>query len=171
VDRSCALTGSVEFLRKICSNGMVGWSGIPFRRIHNRPQVLWLIRRDLTRQFDALRDDISRFERLFATPVATDRLATWVDEVIARKWGRADAARVFHVATTGQDGWVRSRTDVPPHRQQLQDAVPAPGACAPVANAYHVVQALSFVASRVPWLQDRYARLAGVPGLLEALLE
>jgi len=103
-------------------------------------------------------------------PVGTDRLASWVDEVVTRKWDRWDAARVFHVASAGQDGWVPYRTDVPPHRLQLNDATPAPGACAPAANAYHVMQALSFVASRVPWLQDRYARLAGIPRLLEPLL-
>ena len=42
--------------------------------------------------------------------------------------------------------------------------------CAPVGNACHVMQALSYVASRSPWLHTRESRLASSAKLVEPLL-
>jgi len=62
------------------------------------------------------------------------------------------------------------RPDIPPHRLAFRNIMPAPGACAPASNVYHIAQALSFVASRLISWSDRYRYLANIPKLLEPLM-
>jgi len=170
VDKSCALYGGIEFLRTICTNGMTAWRGSVLRRVHNRPSALEHVRRHLLKGFDQLSLDHAHFEKLLNNPVDPGRLPGWVDEVVAPAWDCWDAARAFHIATTGFDGAVKRRSNVPPHRLELLQPRIVPGACAPAANAYHVMQALSYVASRLPWLHTRETRLAGIATLMEPLL-
>lgn len=171
VDASTALFGNIEFLRKICSNGMVGWRGSPrVRRTHVQVMPLPQVRNRLLSQFDQLEDDTAYFEKMLSHPIDRDQLAQWVDDVVATQWDRWAAARVFHVAASGHDGNVICRTDVPPHRLALENAMLAPGACAPARNVYHVAQALSFVASRLVSWSDRYRHLAGIPRMLDPLM-
>jgi hypothetical protein len=170
VDTSTALFGSLEFLRKICSNGMVGWNGSRVRRTHTQSLALSQVRNRLLSQFDQLWQDTAYFEQMLAHRIDREKLAQWVDEAVAKTWDRWAAARVFHVATSGHDGDVICRPDLPPHRTALQNCMLAPGACAPASNVYHVAQALSFVASRLVSWSDRYRRLADIPRLLEPLM-
>jgi hypothetical protein len=170
VDTSTALFGSIEFLRKICSNGMVGWKGSRVRRTHTQFRALSQLRNRLLSQFDQLGEDTAYFEQMLAHQIDREVLAKWVDEVVATEWNRWAAARVFHVAASGHDGDVVCCSDLPPHRLLLQNAMLAPGACAPANNVYHVAQALSFVASRLISWGNRYRWLADIPRLLEPLM-
>jgi hypothetical protein len=170
VDTSTALFGSIEFLRKVCSNGMVGWRGSRVRRTHTQFYALSQVRNRLTAQFDELTQDTAYFEQMLARPTDREMLAQWVDEVVAEVWDRWAAARVFHIAANGHDGDVIRHPHLPPHRMAIENATLAPGACAPASNVYHVAQALSFVASRLVCLNDRYRWLGDIPRLLKPLM-
>ncbi|HZK81120.1 MAG TPA: hypothetical protein VFC46_08640, partial [Humisphaera sp.] len=150
--------------------GMVGWNGSRVRRTHTQYLALSQVRNRLLSQFDQLGQDTAYFDQMLAHQIDGERLAQWVDEVVGREWDRWAAARVFHIATSGIDGDVIYRLDLPPHRLELQNAMAAAGACAPASNVYHVAQALSFVASRVISWGDRYRYLANIPRLLEPLM-
>jgi len=170
VDTSTALFGSIEFLRVVCSNGMVGWRGSPVRRTHVQFLALSQVRNRLLSDFDQVGEDRAYFEEMLVHQISREQLVQWVDEVVANQWDRCAAARVFHVAASGCDGDVICRRDISPHRLALQNIMPAPGACAPASNVYHVAQALSFVASRLVSWSDRYRYLGDIPRLLEPLM-
>jgi len=79
VDTSTALFGSIEFLRKVCSNGMVAWRGSRNRRTHTQFLALSQIRNRLLSDFDGLGEDTAYFEKMLAHQIDREQLAEWVD--------------------------------------------------------------------------------------------
>ncbi len=170
VDRSTALYGGVSFLRLICTNGMVGWTGPRMRRIHNCPRVLNTVMRHVSQELANSRGQRKQLDALLNKRIDRGAVAGWVDQVVTRKWGKYDAARVYHVAINGEDGDVDLRWGELAHDLPLTERREAAGACAPVTNAYHLMQALSYVASRATPYEARLSRLMQVSGLVEPLL-
>ncbi len=170
VDRSTALYGGVSFLRLICTNGMVGWTGPRMRRIHNCPQVLNTVMRHVSQELANSRGQRKQLDALLDKRIDRGAVAGWVDQTVTRKWGKHDAARVYHVAINGEDGDVDLRLGEPAHACPLNERRAAAGACAPVTNAYHLMQALSYVASRATPYEARLSRLMQVSALVEPLL-
>ena len=171
VDTSCALFGGVGYLRWACHNGMMGWDGHRMRRVHNGPRVLRAV---LAHVADRLRwtgPDRGQINRLLDCRVDAGQVADWVDTVVAARWGRWDAVRVYHVALHGVYGDPVRQADRPPHRVPLRHAAPAAAACAPVTNLYHLMQALSYVASRSDPYETRLTRLVQVQPMVEPLAE
>ncbi len=170
VDKSCALFGGVGYLRMVCANGMMGWDGHRMRRVHNGPRVLPTVMGHVSAQLGSIAPERARLNRLLDRKVDAAQIADLVDHVVPRKWGRWEAVQVWHVAMHGVYGVPVFQTDRPPHRVPLRTAEAARGACAPVTNLYHLMQALSYVASRSTPYERQLAYLGQVYSIVEPLL-
>ena len=171
VDRSTALEAELQWHRQICSNGMFGWAGEPVRRVHRFGDSLIWVQDRLCRRFQQLPDDRLYFARLMKIPVRMNELQDWADVFVARKWGKQEAARAFHICRTGIDCIVgHDFGDQSAHELEVQPTADVPGACAPVSNIYHVGQALSWVASGTDAANKRFSRQSDVPHLLRYLM-
>ena len=72
---------------------------------------------------------------------------------------------------TGHDGRVKDPFQkAPPHELWVTSERPVPGAFAPVSNAYHVSQILSWLASHRATIQDQHERTAEIDLLMRTLL-
>jgi hypothetical protein len=170
VDKSCALYAGFGFLRWVCSNGMFAWDGRRARKVHNQCRILRAVMDHVTEQLRQGVKGLRLFDALLDRPVRSADLGAWTDAVVARGWGRWDAARVYHVAVHGVYGEPERRTDVAPHLLALSAGRPAAGACAPARNLYHLMHALSYVASRSTPYERRLTRLVQVHQMVEPLL-
>ena len=170
VDKSCALFGGVGYLRMVCANGMMGWDGHRMRRVHNGPRVLPTVMAHVSAQLGNIAPERARLNHLLDRRVNATQIAGLVDTVIPRKWGRWEAVQVWHVAVHGLYGVPVFQTDRPPHQVPLRTINSAPGACAPVTNLYHLMQALSYVASRSSPYETRLNWLGQVHDIVQPLL-
>lgn len=172
VDGSCALEFKVIRVRSICSNGMISGHGGKIRRVHSgsgigevqTTQLLALMIKNIT-------NDHQIYTRWYHTHVTCAQLDHWADEAVAKVWGNHDAARLASICRSGYDGMVQSLENVPPSCWQVGWDVIVPGANAPVENAYHAAQALSWVASRQNQFEERDKCLNDVTKLVEKLID
>jgi len=171
VDASTALEAELPWFRQICSNGMFGWRGEPIRRVHRFGNVLESMQRRLVQRFRDLHGDQSYFSHLMNVAVSAGSLIDLLDVFVARRWSRSEAARAYHICTTGKDGHVICEdAEAMPHELIIHSTIHVPGACAPVRNLYHVGQALSWIAGQSMPLERRFSRMATIPELLRHLL-
>ena len=106
VDKSTALEIHLGWWRQVCSNGMkVRVMGATARRIH------LLGRKTASEVGSMLQDQLAdigverdRYNRWLNMPMDLARIERWADTEVARIWGPHAAARVCHIARTGQDG-------------------------------------------------------------------
>lgn len=173
VDKSTALEIYLGWWRQVCSNGMkVQVKGSAARRIH------LLSRKSASGVGGMLKDQLADIEaehtcykRWFRTSVDLERIEQWADSDVARTWGPHAAARVCHIARTGQDGRIKDPFQKAlPHNLLVISEQPVPDAFAPVRNAYHASQILSWLASHRATIQDQQERTAEIGLLMRALL-
>jgi hypothetical protein len=175
VDGTTALEAELQWYRQICTNGMFGWTneGRRIRRVHRFSDTLKWVQRRLAQRFEEVSLDRFYFQQMLHQAIDCSALPKWVDQCVARVWGRGDAARVLRICMSGEDGSLDTAANPPgmlAHRLRFATTVPVPGACAPVSNLYHVGQALSWVAGHADALHRRFSRTAAVPALLRHLL-
>ncbi len=173
VDKSTALEIHLGWWRQVCSNGMkVQIKGSTARRIHllgrkTASEVGGMLKGQLA-DIDA---EHKRYTRWLGIPIGPDRVERWADTDVARTWGPHAAARVCHIARTGQDGRIEDPFQkARPHELQMVNVQPVPGAFSPVRNAYHVSQILSWLASHRATIQDQHERTAEIDLLMGTLL-
>lgn len=179
VDKTTAVAIELEWLRLVCGNGMMAGIGTAgFRKAHFRG----IDEEDIAEYLQAALHQVPQDRRLMADwleqPVPAARALPWVDTALAECWGAPTAARIWHILrhgwdarpiiTRGQEGEVQPPR--PPHARPVTPLGPVPGACAPVANAYHVAQALSWVAKEHPHMATRLRRIKEIAPLMRQLL-
>jgi hypothetical protein len=170
VDATTSVEAELQWYRQICSNGMFGWrGGKAVREIHRFGNVLKRVQHRLQQRFNELQEDRGYFTRLLNTPVTQSQLHEWLHLVVARQWGWHEAVRTHHICQSGRDG-VPGLYSQYPYRVPIERPVDVPGACAPVRNAYHVGQALSWIAGLAPTMERRFSQIASIPRLLRYLL-
>jgi Domain of unknown function (DUF932) len=171
VDGSCALEIKVIQVRTICENGLVSGPGATIRKTHI-PQELdqGKIASQIGDSLNNLATEQLIFSRWLNTPVGLAELNTWVNTIVAKKWGQPDAARVASIYRDGWDGKVKPVKDCPPSQWQVGWATIVPGANATVDNVYHAAQALSWVASHNSNLDERSLRINAIPEMVKALI-
>lgn len=171
VDATTSLEAELQWYRQICSNGMFGWCGIPVRHVHRYGDVLGWVRNRLATRLQEASGDGRFFSELMDKEVSAGVVRDWVDVFVTRHWGPVDAARVYHICTSGKDGHV-SRLDehLLPHEMPLWSPFDVQGACAPARNVYHIGQALSWVAGQAENLHTSFSRTSAIPSLLKHLL-
>jgi len=170
VDKSCALEVFVMHVREVCSNGMIFGQARTIRRMHvqQRPEKL-----DFTDQLSSAlewaADDMKVLSQWLQTPVTLEAIEHWSRETVGKKWGAREAARLHRICTIGFDGEPIHIKGSPPGYYYVQPEAPVPGACAPVKNIYHAAQALSWIASRAPALEDRLVKTRQIEAMVKEL--
>ena len=172
VDKSCALEITMRWKRLVCMNGMARAERSDLRRIHNTD---WLSADNITgylsAQFEAAPGDLSVYKTWKETPVTTEEIETWADDVVAKEWGVFAAARTCHIARTGYDGAIEDPFEkAPPHAKRVKSEIEVPGACAPIENIFHVSQTLSWIASHRNTIEDRLLKTRDVYRLVNSLV-
>jgi len=159
------------WLRVACMNGLMIEEEDTLRKIHD---MVWMKRED-TGQF--IRERLESCDAYFRMVqqfmkrrTDLERIAIWVDKVVAVHWTMEAAARVYHICSTGFDGAVApAKAGTLPHKHAVSSDKVVPGACAPVRTAYHAAQALSWVASRRSSVEDQVGWTHKIHQLIEKL--
>lgn len=172
VDKSTALEIDFSWFRQVCSNGMKVGGDANLRKLHLRSLCKEDVAAYLKEQFAQLPEEREHYNRWLETRVELDALHRWADNELAGRWGKNAAARACHIARTGWDGTVQNdRANILPHRRKVVSEQQVPGACAPVQNAFHVSQVLSWLARQRRTIQDQHEKMAEIAGLVDALAE
>jgi hypothetical protein len=105
------------------------------------------------------------------TPVPREALAAWVDGPVRRAWGPKAAARAWHICQRGYDAeFARAVDEAAPSQRELRPTEPVPGSPAGAGSAYHVSQALAWLAKERRDLEETLDWMSGIPGLMRVLL-
>jgi hypothetical protein len=171
VDGSSRLTLLLGWFRFVCFNGLViGKTLTEIRDIHNQALDLMKIEAVIATGTRLAAADIERLKQWENLPVEIADLRTWIDETLAAKWGKKAACRVFHICESGYDVAFAdpfaagSASEKPVRRLGL-----VPGAAVPVANLYHLSQALSWVATRRTSAEERVEWQSNIAELIDQL--
>ena len=174
VDKTTAFEISLGWWRQVCGNGLkVRVSGSGARRIHllgrtSASQVAQVLKA----QLGEVPAECKRYRQWVNTPVGLKSVEDWADRSVAKAWGPHAAARVCHIARTGWDGEIEDPFEkVAPHERVVRSQWHVPGAFAPAENAFHVSQALSWLASHRGTIQGRFERMSEIHGLMSSLLQ
>jgi hypothetical protein len=179
VDKTTAVAVELEWLRLVCGNGMMyGIGAAGFRKAHFRGIDEDDIAEYLSISLRSVPQDHQLMQGWLTTDVTLSRTMTWVDRPLAELWGEPTAARIWHILRSGNDARpeiIRGKDDEveisrPAHERPVIPLGSIPGAFAPVQNAYHAAQALSWVAKEHPNLGTRLKRLKEIPTLMQQLL-
>jgi hypothetical protein len=179
VDKTTAVAVELEWLRLVCGNGMmsgIGSSG--FRKAHFRGINEQDIAEYLAVSLQSVSQDRQLMSQWLELEVTRTRTEAWVDHELAGLWGDPTAARVWHILRHGEDAKaeIHRGTDdaplpvLPAHERPIIPLAAIPGAFAPVANAYHVAQALSWVAKEHANMGTRLRHVKEIPALMQQLL-
>ncbi len=105
------------------------------------------------------------------TPVPLEALAAWVDGPVRRAWGPKAAARAWHICQRGYDAeFARSVDEAAPSKRELKPTEPVPGIPAGAGSAFHVSQALAWLAKERRDVEETLDWMSGIPGLMRVLL-
>lgn len=179
VDKTTAVAVELEWLRLVCGNGMMsGIGSAGFRKAHFRGIDEEDIAEYLAVSLQSVPQDRQLMSHWLQLPVHHTRALTWVDKPVAALWGEPTAARLWHMLRTGEDAKPEIHRGseeaplpvVPAHERPVVPLGLIPGAFAPVQNAYHVAQALSWVAKEHTNLGTRLRRLKEIPLLMDQLI-
>jgi hypothetical protein len=173
VDKSCALEINMSWKRLICSNGMMNLERSYFRKIHNT--TYWMssqnISEYLKEQFESAPGELSVYKKWKDTALTIEKIEGWADETVSAEWGAHAAARTCHIARTGFDGQIEDPFEKAlPHNKKVKSELRVPGACAPVDNAFHLSQVLSWIASHRNSLEDQMEKIREIHGLMKSIL-
>ena len=189
VDKTTALEINLYWYRLVCGNGMVYGDNIQFKEIHRTDSL----DPDAIRTFLQNQLALSQIEkekelliRWYETKVYIrclseakpnrGQIEQWLEKHVSKTWGIQAAARAYHIAKTGVDGKFTNRTGKkknvkysdltldPKTRTQV------PGSYAPVRNAYHISQVLSWLASQQNTVQKQLKLMTDIPKLMRSLL-
>ena len=170
VDGSSRLHIRFDWFRKICSNGMVVAERRGQSLVHRNLDLKAVRRRvrDGCEAFETHRQNLEKWQN---ERVADDRLASWADAVLCKKWRLHAAARVLRICSTGQDPRFGGRTEGPPSElvRKAGWGSRVLGSPRRAATKYDVAQAMSWVASRRPNIVERIRWQRQIPDLLKHL--
>jgi hypothetical protein len=172
VDRSVPLMAAVGWFRFVCSNGLVvGTASAKVRQRHLPPLNIGEIAEVLTEGLAVAIHERKAFAKWSGTRVAHRALVSWVDGTVAEAWGPYAAARVYAIATTGEDGTPeRVFRTVAPHERSLIKTTPVPGAKASCDDAYGIAQVLAWIAAQRNNVAERLEWRAEIPALMAKLV-
>lgn len=172
VDKSLAMKIMLSWFRLVCGNSMLYGESTSFRRVHLGTIDPNEIANYLKNQLDLLPEEKKLYQGWLKTRIKAKRIETWVNGPLAETWGIHLAARTFHIIQTGSDGKVidRRETTIPPHRRRIEARTEVPGIPAPVCNAFHISQVLSWLTKGRNTIQDQMKKMQQIPFLMHSLL-
>jgi Domain of unknown function (DUF932) len=172
VDGQCRLKIMLGWYRFVCGNGMVvGTSRLSQKFVHDEYLKLPDLKGILTEGLKSAEQERKSLAKWLGTPVDGSRLDKWCDGPLRDEWGPLAAARVHFISMTGSDGrFAKQGERAPPHRKSMIRTEHVPGAPAKAENAYHVAQALAWVARSKKDMRDQLDGMVQIPKLMNALL-
>ena len=125
----------------------------------------------IDKQLGSVKSLIEQFSEWLEIPIDIEDIRKWIDLELAKRWGVTNAARFYSIITSGFDGKLSKNTHhrLPTERPISQDQK-VPGAFAPITNAYHALQALSWIASRMGSIEKSRAMRQEVIPVFDSLL-
>ena len=171
VDRTSSIRAHLGWLRLICSNGMVvGVIAGRTRKTHRDDVALGKIFTSLSGTLGEMEQDQETLEAWAARNVTLDEVRKLSNGILARRWDRVSAARVWHICESGRDARF-----VPPFRGQVPTDQPVrfegtvPGSPCPVGTLYDVAQAMSWVATRKRGLDESEMRQREIGHIISSM--
>lgn len=173
VDGRCRLRIMLGWFRFICGNGLVvGTAQLSRRFIHSEYLDLPDLTSILAEGLKSAETEKASFISWMRMPVEENRLEKWTDGPLREEWGPLAAARVHLICETGQDGrFAKPGEKAPPHRKSMIQTGCVPGAPKKAGNAYHIAQALAWIAKEKRDIQDQLDGMVAIPRLMAALLK
>lgn len=172
VDGSSRLVILFGWLRLVCANGLViGETKIEIKERHGQSLDLASVPKRIRAALEAVEADRSRMTKWQAEKISVSDIAPWADADLSEKWGKKAAARVFHICDSGKDIEIENPfAPGPATKKPTRYLGRVPGSPERAATKYDVSQALSFVASHRNNTEERVARQADIPFLLDHLI-
>jgi hypothetical protein len=173
VDASSRLTITLGWFRFICGNGLiVGTARLNQTFVHNESMDLPDVAKVLSQGLSLAEKEKVALREWVKETVPQDRLEAWVDGALRDSWGPLAAARVYHICRTGMDArFANCAEKALPHHKKMIPTKSVPGSPSPANNAYHICQALSWVAKERRQIQDQLDGMQQLPELMKALLQ
>ncbi|MGE5359810.1 MAG: DUF932 domain-containing protein [Bacteroidales bacterium] len=171
VDASASFRLLAGWFRFICSNGLiVGTRTLDYRRAHTPSLELSDVEAALDRALAAADLERTRFERWQRVELPWPRVVRWVEKELSEQWGSVAAARVLHIARTGNDAAPLTRQwRGPSDRRPMAATMAVPGSAPPNNTLYRLSQILSWMAGQTGELSARTERRAQVSALTRRL--
>ena len=167
VDRSSALEFHVEWYRLVCSNGMLEEDQDSFRRVHLWPLTIGDVAAYLEGHFNLFHYEGKKLSAMLDKDVSLEELFTWVENDVAALWNNYQAARVLHICLTGYDAVARpGQPRMKPWQYDMNKLKRVPGAPDIAGNAYHICQALTWVAQQSRTVQGQWEKTKDVARLM-----
>jgi hypothetical protein len=173
VEGSCRLMAVAGWLRFVCSNGLILGTALMQLRQQHRQQLqieeLGRLLREALQSVDEDQDTVAKWREL---RIAEDALTEWVDEDVKQRWGIKGAVRVLAIVATGWDA--EPKGDLKNKRPSdvgAEKTIEVPGITPPVADAFGISQALTWVAGQRTELQEDLEWRSQVPELMHLLLK
>ena len=171
VDRTVPLMAAVGWFRFVCGNGLlIGTTSARIRQRHSPSLNLDEVSAVLTEGMASALRERDTLVKWQATEIADEALIRWVDGPVREAWAPFAAARVYGIASTGEDGKPQQGPHMQPHERALMNTTPVPGMYPRAANAYDIAQVLSWVASRRGNVAERLKWRAQIPALMAGLI-
>lgn len=151
VDGSAKLKVFLGWYRFICSNGMiVGETLADFRDTHDSRLELSGIPKVIRSGLTKVKKDKAKLSKLEKTKLIHTVLVSWVDSILAPKWGKKAASRVYSICEKGRDSrWLDPFVKGEASQRAVKLLGTIPGSPERAANCYDVLQALTWVSTRV----------------------
>ncbi|MDE0316668.1 MAG: DUF932 domain-containing protein [Candidatus Poribacteria bacterium] len=188
VDKTTALEINLYWYRLVCGNGMVYGDNIQFKEIHRTESLdpdaikTFLQYQLASSQIEKEKERLIRwyetkvFRRLSESKPNRGQIEQWLEKHVSKTWSIHAAARAYHIAKTGFDGKFTNRTEKKKNVKYSdltldpKTSTQVPAAFAPVQNAYHISQVLSWLASQQNTVQKQLKWMADIPKLMRSLL-
>jgi hypothetical protein len=171
VEGSCRLMVVAGWLRFVCSNGLIlGTALMQLRQQHRQQLQIEGMGRLIREALQSAGDDQKTVANWRSRTINADALTEWVDKDVHGRWGIKAAIRVLAILRTGRDaepkGDLRNKR---PSEVAIEGTIEVPGIDPPVAYAFGVSQALTWVAGQRAEIQEDLEWRSQVPELMELL--
>lgn len=173
VEGSCRLMAVAGWLRLVCYNGLIlGKALVQLRQQHRQQLQIEELGRLFREALQSADEDQETVAKWRSWSIDAGALTEWADEDVFEKWGLKGAVRVLEISKTGWDaepkGDLRNKR---PSEVATKQTNEVPGIDPPVATAFGVSQALTWVAGQRTELQEDLEWRSQVPELMELLLK
>ena len=172
VDGSMKFTCIIGWLRFVCSNGLVvGVADTYYKQRHNRNLEINDIAAMLSAGIAATTGEREFYLGWSKKKVSDDKLETWVNKHLAKRWGVKAAARTWHITRNGYDvSFADPFEKGLPTEKSVKVVSMVPGAILPGNTVYAVAQSLAWLAKERRDIQEQLQMKREIHELLRPLL-
>lgn len=172
VDGSTRFRALMGWFRFVCSNGLViGVTQMDVRRRHVGEIHVKEIGDVLKAGFTDAEADKANFTTWMKRALTPKEVEPWVDKALLEKWGFKAAARAYHIARTGCDGWISGQyKGQKPTTIAMETADRVPGANTTCSNLFDLSQILAWLAKERRDVQEQLEWREQIPGLMKPFL-